>query len=307
MEIYGDSLQFRRIDFFFFDHNRRHLSLNRGNNISRNNATFVDNKSRFFSLETWKESIYRRRISSSWTSFAFIRFFSTTCTSRSGWNSARQTALIPYQFAIAEVCADSRHGEGGEGGRRRGEGRRFRARLNARETASLVGSLTPRFFFLRILGPVPVLAPGFPLLFVHLPLPFTFSLSLSLPLFFSLSLHSAESLSVYLFSLLSHYSSSSLFSFTISFILFHPLPSSLRFHSSPRFSSVHADASTPILPDSKQRHAVPTPLIHISHERIPNYLDADVFRPTGASRTCNEGTVRPSVSALLSSPFFFYF
>ena len=168
--------------FFFFDHNRRHLSLNRGNNISRNNATFVDNKSRFFSLETWKESIYRRRISSSWTSFAFIRFFSTTCTSRSGWNSARQTALIPYQFAIAEVCADSRHGEGGEGGRRRGEGRRFRARLNARETASLVGSLTPRFFFLRILGPVPVLAPGFPLLFVHLPLPFTFSLSLSLSL-----------------------------------------------------------------------------------------------------------------------------
>lgn len=30
----------------------------------------------FFSLETiWKESIYRGRISSSWTSFAFIRFF----------------------------------------------------------------------------------------------------------------------------------------------------------------------------------------------------------------------------------------
>lgn len=75
MEIYGDSLQFQRIDFFF-DYNRRHLSLP-GNNISRNNATLVDNKSRFFfSLETiWKESIYRGRISSSWTSFAFIRFF----------------------------------------------------------------------------------------------------------------------------------------------------------------------------------------------------------------------------------------
>lgn len=46
MEIYGDSLQFQRIDFFF-DYNRRHLSLP-GNNISRNNATLVDNKSRFF-------------------------------------------------------------------------------------------------------------------------------------------------------------------------------------------------------------------------------------------------------------------
>lgn len=55
MEIYGDSLQFQHIDFFF-DYNRRHLSLP-GNNISRNNATLVDNKSRFFfSLETiWKD------------------------------------------------------------------------------------------------------------------------------------------------------------------------------------------------------------------------------------------------------------
>lgn len=216
--------------FFFFDHNRRHLSLNRGNNISRNNATFVDNKSRFFSLETWKESIYRRRISSSWTSFAFIRFFSTTCTSLSGWNSARQTALIPYQFAIAEVCADSRHGEGGEGGRRRGEGRRFRARLNARETASLVGSLTPRFFFLRILGPVPVLAPGFPLLFVHLPLPFTFSLSLSpfcwislrLPIFLALAL-------LFLLSLLFHH-------------FFHPLSSSSFLFTIPLVSSFFVGA-----------------------------------------------------------------
>lgn len=182
--------------------------------------------------------------------------------------------MIPYQSAIAEVFARIQDGEK--------EGQREREReREIREVESFERALTRRdgtsrwvvdspFLLSSNPGPGPRPRTRFPsALRPSSSLPFTFSYT--------------TRLCVHSFSLF--------FSFPV-FLVFFVFVFFATPCSSLRFSSVHADASssTPFLPDSKQHHAVPTPLIHISHERIPNYLDAGVFRSAGAGRPCNEGS-----------------